>query len=64
MKMSQLYTPNSLDIKSKEMSLPKYMDPKWRDVGGRKGIRYEKVVFRNSKTGGVYGMRSLAQKNT
>lgn len=62
MKLKDLYTPNQSDKKAKEMSLPNYMDNK--DAGSKTKVRKEKVVVRDSKTGRVYGMRTVIQKET
>ena len=57
-----LYTPNQSDKRAKEMVYPNVY--KNKDVGGKTGVRKEKVVVRDSKTGRVYGMRTVVQKNT
>ena len=61
--LESLYTPNQSDKKAKEMVLPNIYTNK--DIGGKKGIRREKVVVRSSgKDGKIYSMRTVVQKNT
>jgi hypothetical protein len=62
MKLKDLYKPNQSDKGAVEMSYPNYM--KNRKVGGKTKTRKEKVVVRDSKTGRVYGMRTVIQKDT
>lgn len=62
MKLKDLYTPNQSDKEAKEMTFPNVY--KNKDVGGKTKVRKEKVVVRDTKTGRVYGMRTVAQKAT
>ena len=62
MKVQQLIAPNQSDKKATEMGLPSFYTNK--DAGAKKKVRREKVVVRDSKTGKVYGRRTVLQKNT
>lgn len=62
MKVKQLIAPNQSDKKAKEMGLPSFYINK--DAGAKTAVRREKVVVRDSKTGKVYGRRTILQKNT
>lgn len=62
MKFKQIYTPNQSDKEATEMKYPNmYKD---KSAGASDKVRKEKVVIRNSKTGQVYGMRTVVQKRT
>lgn len=57
-----LYKPNVADRQAKEMGLPdQYKNTDW---GKKKKTRREKVTVRDTKTGKVYGQRTMVQKNT
>lgn len=62
MKLKDLYKPNQSDKDAEEMSLPNFLTNK--KVGGSSKVRKEKVVVRDTKTGRVYGMRTVLQKAT
>jgi hypothetical protein len=62
MKLKDIYQPNQSDKEASEMSFPNVYTNK--KVGGKKKVRKEKVVVRDSKTGRVYGMRTVIQKYT
>ena len=62
MKLKDLYTPNQSDNEATEMSFPNFYTNK--KIGASTKVRKEKVVVRDSKTGRVYGMRTVAQKAT
>lgn len=62
MKVAELIAPNQSDKKAKEMGLPNFYTDKGQ--GKKTGVRREKVVVRDSKTGKVYGRRTVWQKNT
>lgn len=62
MKVEQLIRPNQSDKKAKEMKYPNFYTDKGQ--GKKTGVRREKVVVRDSKTGKVYGRRTVWQKNT
>lgn len=62
MKVAELIAPNQSDKKAKEMGLPNFYTDK--DQGKKTAVRREKVVVRDSKTGKVYGRRTVLQKNT
>lgn len=62
MKVKQLIAPNQSDKKATEMGLPSFYDNP--DAGAKKKVRREKVVVKDSKTGKIYGRRTITQKNT
>ena len=63
MKVHELINPSSSDKGAKEMSLiPNVYDNK--SIGGKKKVRKEKITVRDTKTGTVYGRRTIAQKAT
>ena len=64
MKVKELIKPNTLDIKASEMRYPNIYDIKNLNYGKRKKLRYEKVTVRDSKTGKIYGRRTIVQKST
>lgn len=57
-----LIAPNELDKKSKEMKYPNVYDKKNRGIGAKTKISTQTIIARNTKTGQVYGRRSIAQK--
>jgi len=59
-----LIAPNQSDVKATEMSLPNYMDKRWRDIGRRTNIRRERISIRDPNTRVVYGFRTIFQKST
>ena len=64
MKIAELLPPSSSDTGAVDMSYPNVYDRKNRDYGARKKIRKEKVTVRDSKTGKVYGRRTIIQNIT
>ena len=60
----QLIQPNEFDKKAKEMKYHNTMDKSYRDVGTKTKIRPESVILRDTKTGKIYGRRTLIQKTT
>lgn len=63
MKLRELIKPNELDQKGKKaLPLPGIYDKKNRDIGARKGVEVATVEVKDTKTGVVYGRRSLYQK--
>lgn len=59
-----LIKPTEFDRRAKVMRYHNTMDKDYLGVGARKKVRPEKVVVRSSKTGKIYGRRTLVQKNT
>ena len=57
----ELIEPTEFDQRAKEMSYPNVYQNK--DVGGKTKISPQKVVVRDSKTGKVYGRRTVYQKD-
>lgn len=57
-----IYTPNQSDIGAIEMKYPNVYDKKNIDMGSRTKISKQKVIVRDSKTGKVWGMRTIYQK--
>ena len=49
---------------STEMHYPNVYDPKNRDYGKRSKLRSEKVTIKSSKTGKVYGTKTIHQNTT
>ena len=64
MKVAELLPPSSSDKGAIEMSYPNVYDEKNRNYGARKKARKEKVTVRESKTGKVYGRRTIIQTET
>ncbi len=62
MKLKELIAPNQTDVKAREMKYPLVMDKKNRKIGLRTKVSAQKVVVRDTKTGVVYGRRSIIQK--
>lgn len=60
----QYIQPNSFDKKGTKMKYHNTMDKKRRGVGASTKVRPETVVIRDTKTGKVYGRRTLMQKST
>lgn len=59
---TSLIAPNRSDRKAVEMGLPNaYRD---KGAGGRKKARREKITVKDTKTGTVYGRRTIFQKRT
>ena len=58
----QIIVPNDFDKKGKKMTYPNMF--RYKDVGSKSGIRPETVTVRDTKTGKVYGRRTIFQKNT
>lgn len=56
--------PSDFDRKGTEMKYHNTMDKKRRGVGAKTKTRPETVVLRDTKTGKVYGRRTLVQKST
>ncbi len=61
MKVRELIGPSSTDKGASEMKYPNVYDKKNRNVGARKKVRKDMVVVRDSKTGRVYGRRTIYQ---
>lgn len=55
---------NQFDKTAVTMKFNNTMDPKQRDIGAKTKVRAEKVQIKDSKTGKVYGTRTLMQKST
>jgi hypothetical protein len=55
---------NEFDKKATPMKNPITTDKGWRGVGAKTKVRAEKVSIKDSKTGKVYGTRTIMQKNT
>ena len=62
MKWKELIAPSESDKGAVEMSYPNVYSNK--DMGSRTKLRKEKVVIRNSRTGQVYGRRTLYTKSS
>lgn len=62
MKLHSLIAPNQTDVKAREMKYPLIMDKKNARIGARRKVSAQKVVVRDTKTGVVYGRRSIIQK--
>ena len=62
MKVKQLIAPNQSDIKATPMGLPNVFSDK--SQGKNKKVRREKIVVKDTKTGIIYGRRTIIQKNT
>lgn len=62
MKVKELIAPNKVDKGAVEMSYPNIY--KKKDYGGKKKVRKEKVVYRDTATGKIYGRRTIHQKAT
>lgn len=59
--IKHLYKPNEADKQATEMGLPnQYKNKDW----GSEKPRKEKVIVRDTKTGKVYGQRTIFQKRT
>lgn len=63
MKLKDLINPTQFDKGAIEMSFIPNMY-KRKSVGRKKKVRKEKITMRNSKTGRVYGRRTIYQKAT
>ena len=59
-----LIAPNEFDRLARHMRYHNTMDKRYRDMGARKKVRPEKVEIRDTKTGKVYGRRTIMQKAT
>lgn len=57
----ELIKPNEFDQRAQEMDYPNVYRNK--DAGAKNKVRPQKVVVRDSKTGKVYGRRTLYQKD-
>lgn len=55
---------NSTVKGAKEMTYPNVYDKKNIDMGARKKLRKEKVTLRNTKTGQIFGARTIVQNET
>lgn len=55
---------NDYSKKAPELSYGSQTDVRKAEIGGKKAVRVEKVVVRDTKTGRVYGSRAIAQKPT
>jgi len=64
MKVAELIAPSSSDESAVEMSYPNVYDSKNRNYGARDKVRKEKATIRDSKTGKVYGRRTIIQNIT
>lgn len=62
--IKQYIEPNEFDRSGTEMKYHNTMDKKRRGIGAKTKTRPETVVIRDSKTGKVYGRRTLVQKST
>lgn len=62
--MKQLIKPNEFDKSGTEMKYHNVMDKKRRGVGAKTKMRPETVTVKDTKTGRVYGRRTLVQKTT
>jgi hypothetical protein len=60
----QYIEPSAFDRKGTEMKYHNTLDKKRRGVGAKTKTRPETVVIRDTKTGKVYGRRTLVQKST
>lgn len=59
---AQIIVPNDFDKKGTKMT---YLNMyKYKDVGRKTALRPETVTVKDSKTGKVYGRRTLIQKST
>lgn len=61
---NQYIEPSEFDKKGVEMKYHNTMDKKRRGVGSKTKVRPETVVMKDSKTGKVFGRRTLVQKST
>jgi hypothetical protein len=55
---------NDFDKKATPMKNPNTMKKSWRGVGAKTKVRAEKTAIRDTKTGKVYGTRTIMQKQT
>lgn len=62
MKVNELIKPNENDKKGKEMSYPNMY--KNNNYGKETKVRPETVTIRDTKTGKVYGRKTIVQKET
>lgn len=62
MKLKQLIAPNQSDIKARAMTYPNVYAPENRGIGKKSGVTLQTVIVRDSKTGQVYGRRTIPQK--
>lgn len=62
--IKQYIEPNEFDRTGRPMKYHNTMDKKRRGVGAKTKVRPETVVVKDSKTGKVYGRRTLIQKST
>ena len=64
MKVAELLPPSSSDKGAVDMSYPNVYREKNRNYGARSKVRKEKVTVRDSKTGKIYGRRTIIQNET
>ena len=57
-------SPSEVDLKASNVKLHGQMSKFSKDVGDKTKIRDERVVVRDTKTGKVYGVRTMAGKST
>lgn len=62
LELHSLIAPNQTDIKGHEMKYPSMMDKKNRNIGKKTKMSPQTVIVRDTKTGVVYGRRSIIQK--
>lgn len=56
--------PSAFDRSGTEMKYPNVFNKRWADVGARTKTRPETVVYRDTKTGKIYGRRTIVQKKS
>lgn len=61
---NQAIAPNEFDKRATAVKYNNTMNKKYRDIGAKTKVRPETVVIRDTKTGKVYGRRTLWQKST
>lgn len=59
--IKQLIQPNISDNQASEMTTPNVYDVKNRGIGAKTTAKREKVTVKDSKTGKIYGRRTVVQ---
>jgi hypothetical protein len=64
MKWKELIAPSESDKGAVEMSYPNVYSKKNRGIGAKTKVRKETAIRRNSRTGQIYGRKTIYQKAT
>ena len=59
--LKQLIKPNETASRAQEMKLPNVYKKENRGIGKKMNVKDEKVTVRDSKTGKIYGYRTVVQ---